>query len=69
MRARRHVHLDADHGEPVLGYEAATPHLTGRIPAPGRARARVGGRAAAPMVIGALFGLATTSVVVLALLA
>lgn len=74
MKARRHVHFATDPGEPVLGYEAAIPHLTlppGDPPAgrgaPAGRRSR--GLVSSPLVLGAVLGLGTTSVVLLALLA
>ena len=73
MKARRHLHLATDPGDPVLGYEAATPHLTlppgdppPRRAAPAGLRAR--GLVSSPLVLGAVLGLCTTSVVLLALL-
>lgn len=74
MKARRHLHLATDAGEPVLGYEAAIPHLTqppGRSPprqgAPAGRRSR--GLVSSPLVLGAVLGLGTTSAMLLALLA
>lgn len=73
MKARRHRPLATDPGDPVLGYEAATPHLT--LPPGGppprrssQARARSRGLVT-PVVLGTVLGLGTTSVVLLALLA
>jgi hypothetical protein len=75
MKARRHLHLATDPGDPVLGYEAATPHLT--LPPPGdppprrsqHSGLRARGLVSSPLVLGALLGLCTTSVALLALLA
>ncbi len=73
MKARRHLHLAADAGDPVLGYEAALPHLTlppGHSP-PGRgapAGLRSRGLVSSPLLLGAVLGLGTTSAVLLALL-
>lgn len=73
MKARRHLHLATDAGDPVLGYEAAIPHLTlppGHSP-PGRgapAGLRSRGLVSSPLVLGAVLGLGTTSFVLLALL-
>ena len=73
MKARRHLHLATDAGDPVLGYEAAIPHLTlppGQSP-PGRgapAGLRSRGLVSSPLVLGAVLGLGTTSFVLLALL-
>jgi hypothetical protein len=74
MKARRHLHLADDPGDPVLGYEAATPHLTlppggppRRAAAPAGVRSR--GLVASPVVLGTVLGLGTTSVLLLALLA
>ena len=73
MKARRHVHLATDPGDPVLGYEAATPHLTlppgGPPPRLGAAAGRRSrGLVSSPLMLGAVLGLGTTSVVLLALL-
>ena len=73
MKARRHLHHATDAGHPVLGYEAAIPHLTlppGHSP-PGRgapAGLRSRGLVSSPLVLGAVLGLGTTSFVLLALL-
>ena len=74
MKARRHLHLAVDLGEPVLGYEAATPHLT--LPPEGLPRRggtgglrRSRGLVASPVVLGAVLGLGSTSMLLLALLA
>jgi hypothetical protein len=74
MKARRHFHLADDPGDPVLGYEAATPHLTvppggppRRAAAPPGPRSR--GLVTSPLMLGTLVGLGTTSVLLLALLA
>ena len=74
MKARRHLHLADDPGDPVLGYEAATPHLTlpqGAPPPRGAAPPglRSRGVVASPLMLGAMLGLGTTSVLLLALLA
>jgi hypothetical protein len=74
MKARRHLHLATDAGDAVLGYEAATPHLTLPPGDPPRSRSapdslRVRGLVTSPLVLGAMLGLGTTSVVLLALLA
>jgi hypothetical protein len=74
MKARRHLHLADDPGDPVLGYEAATPHLTmppggppRRSAAPPGVRSR--GLVASPLMLGTLVGLGSTSILLLALLA
>lgn len=74
MKARRHLHLADDPGDPVLGYEAATPHLTlppGGPPRQGAAPPglRSRGLVTSPLMLGALLGLGSTSVLLLALLA
>jgi hypothetical protein len=69
MKARRRIHIATEHGDPVLGYEAATPHLTlHSLPAAG-SQALVRGRVSSPLVLGAVLGLGTTSLLLLALLA
>jgi hypothetical protein len=73
MKARRPLHA-TDAGDPVMGYEAATPHLTlppGGPPlrrsSPAALRSR--GLVSSPVVLGTVLGLGTTSMVLLALLA
>ena len=73
MNARRPLHLATDPGDPVMGYEAATPHLTLppagpplRCTSPAAVRSR--GLVSSPVVLGTVLGLGTTSMVLLALL-